>query len=109
MKIEFPIKVKVELDGIDEILQELQELQTYKLFETDEMLLVSRADVAEILARHVRAKTAELDTSRERLWIFLYKHKNGEKRYSCPVCNSLSDAPYKHCPFCGTPMAGVRA
>lgn len=59
MKLEFPIKVKMELDGIDEILQELQELQTYKLFETDEMLLVSRADVADILARHVRAKTAE--------------------------------------------------
>ena len=56
MKIELPIKIKVELDGIDEILQELQELQTYKLFETDEMLLVSRADVADILARHVRAK-----------------------------------------------------
>lgn len=56
MKIEFPIKIKVELDGIDEIIQELQELQTYKLFETDEMLLVSRADVAEILARHVRTK-----------------------------------------------------
>ena len=109
MKIEFPIKVKVELDGIDEILQELQELQTYKLFETDEMLLVSRSDVADILARHVKAKKAELDTSRERRWIFLYKHKNGGKRYSCPVCNSLSDAPYKHCPFCGTPMAGVRA
>lgn len=109
MKIEFPIKVKVELDGIDEILQELQELQTYKLFETDEMLLVSRADVADILTRHVKAKTAERDTSRERQWIFLFKHKNGENRYSCPVCNSLSDAPYKHCPFCGTPMAGVRA
>ena len=56
MKIELPIKINVELDGIDEILQELQELQTYKLFETDEMLLVSRADVADILARHVRAK-----------------------------------------------------
>lgn len=56
MKIEFPIKIKVELVGIDEILQELQELQTYKLFETDEMLLVSRADVADILARHVKAK-----------------------------------------------------
>ena len=56
MKIELHIKIKVELDGIDEIIQELQELQTYKLFETDEMLLVSRADVADILTRHVKTK-----------------------------------------------------
>lgn len=61
MKIELPIKIKVELDGIDEILQELQELQTYKLFETDEMLLVSRADVADILARHVKTKRVGME------------------------------------------------
>ena len=61
MKIELPIKIKVEIDGIDELIQELQELQTYKLFETNDMVLVNRADVADILARHVKAKREGLD------------------------------------------------
>ncbi len=57
MKLEIPIKV--ELKGIDELIEELKALQTYKLSEDDDMLLVSLDDVAEVFANHVVAKRRE--------------------------------------------------
>lgn len=50
------LKIHVELDEIETIIDEIKSLQTYKLSEKDEMLLVSREAVAEILAKHVKAQ-----------------------------------------------------
>lgn len=56
MKLPLTLTVHVELDEIETIIDEIKSLQTYRLSEKDEMLLVSRADVADILARHVKAQ-----------------------------------------------------
>ena len=51
MKLEIPIKV--DLDGIDKLIEELKALQTYKLSEDDEMILVNLDDVAEVFMNHI--------------------------------------------------------
>ena len=56
MKLPLTITVYVELDEIETIIDEIKSLQTYKLSEKDEMLLVSREAVTEILAKHVKAQ-----------------------------------------------------
>lgn len=54
MKLEIPITV--EFDDVWEMVDEIKALQTYKLSEDDDMLLVDREDVADILKKHVMAK-----------------------------------------------------
>ena len=51
MKLKIP--VEFDLNGIDGIIDEIKCLQTYKLFEGDDMVLVSLDDVAEILINHI--------------------------------------------------------
>lgn len=53
------IKIKVDVDIDDSVIDEIKALQTYKLSEDSDMLLVDRAEVAEILARHVKAERRE--------------------------------------------------
>lgn len=59
MNLEIPITV--EFDDVWKMVDEIKSLQTYKLSEDDDMLLVDREDVADILARHVKAKNKQLD------------------------------------------------
>lgn len=47
------ITINANFDDILEIVKEISELQTYKLFPDDDMLLVERDDVVEVLKRHV--------------------------------------------------------
>lgn len=54
MKLSIPIEV--DFDNMKSLLDDLGKLQTYKLFEGDEMVLVSLDDVAEVLMNHVKAK-----------------------------------------------------
>ena len=53
------ISVKIYFGEIEEIIKELRQLQTYKLFEGAEEVLVDINDVARVLAKHVKATTAE--------------------------------------------------
>lgn len=50
---EMSITINASFDDILEIVKEISELQTYKLFPDDDMLLVDRDDVVEALKRHV--------------------------------------------------------
>lgn len=46
-------KISAKFDNILEIINEIASLQTYTLFDDDDMLLVERNDVVEVLKRHV--------------------------------------------------------
>lgn len=61
MKLEIPIIVG--FDDLEGLLDDLKKLQTYKLFEGDEMVLVDLDDVADVLAKHIKAKEKRSDTS----------------------------------------------
>ena len=52
-KLELPIIVNCT--EIDELIDEIKHLQTYKLFEGDEQVLIDRDSVIEIFAKHIRA------------------------------------------------------
>ena len=54
MKIaKLSVTINARFDSVLDIAQEIGELQTYKLFPDDDMLLVERNDVLEVLKRHV--------------------------------------------------------
>lgn len=52
MKLEIP--AKVDFDDVQAMIDELKKLQTYKLFEGDDTVLVELDDVISILAKHIR-------------------------------------------------------
>lgn len=54
-KIEIPIRVY--MGEIEEIINELKHLQTYKLFEGDDEVLINRDGVIKIFANHLRTET----------------------------------------------------
>lgn len=58
MKLEIPIIVG--FDDMESLLDDLKKLQTYKLAEGDEMVLVDIEDVAKVLMDHVKAKQFDL-------------------------------------------------
>lgn len=37
-------------------------------------------------------------------WNYIFTHQNGEKRFSCSICNTICNAKYDYCPHCGNPM-----
>lgn len=51
---EFTVTVNAEFDNILDVASEIGELQTYKLSEDSDMLLVSLDDVAEVLRKHIK-------------------------------------------------------
>ena len=53
-KIEIPIRVY--MGEIEEIINELKYLQTYKLFEGDNEVLINCNDVIKIFANHLRTE-----------------------------------------------------
>lgn len=51
------ITVKCDFDDIQQIIDEVKELQTYKLFEDDDMILISRAELVKILLKYLRTES----------------------------------------------------
>ena len=51
------ITVKCDFDDIQQIVDEIKELQTYKLFEDDDMILINRAELVKILLKHLRTES----------------------------------------------------
>ena len=56
-KLEIP--VVVDIDAVAELIEELKDLQTYKLGVGDDIILVDRDEVVEIFKNHVKAKQRE--------------------------------------------------
>ena len=56
-----PLSVAVRIEGIEEIIDEIKALQTFKLFENDDMILVDRAEVAEILQKHIKTSREDAE------------------------------------------------
>ena len=52
MKLEIP--VKADFDNIQDMVDEIKKLQTYKLFEGDDMVLVNLDAVVAVMTNHVR-------------------------------------------------------
>ena len=53
MKLE--TSIKVDFDDIQDMIDEIKRLQTYKLFEGDDMVLLDLDAVVAIMANHVKA------------------------------------------------------
>ena len=51
------ITVKCDFDDIQQIIDEVKSLQTYKLFEDDDMILIDRAELVDILVKHLRTES----------------------------------------------------
>lgn len=51
------ITVKCDFDDIQQIIDEVKGLQTYKLFEDDDMILINRAELVDILVKHLRTES----------------------------------------------------
>ena len=66
MKLEIPIIVG--FDDMESLLDDLKKLQTYKLFEGDEMVLVDIKDVAKVLMDHVKAKKFDLSEKMDKAY-----------------------------------------
>lgn len=60
------IHVQICIDGLDEMLNEIMQLQTYKLGEGNEKTLVGCDDVINIFRKHLRTKVG---TSSDPQWI----------------------------------------
>ena len=82
-KLEIP--VHVYMGELEEIINELKHLQTYKLFEGDDMVLVDCDKVVEIFADHLRAdirsdSTVDPDLSSysDKLWHNAYERGRAE-------------------------------
>ena len=56
-KLELPIIVNCT--EIDELIDEIRHLQTYKLFEGDEQVLIDRDSVVAIIYRHAKVSSEE--------------------------------------------------
>lgn len=50
------IPVIVYIDDVERLIQEIKGLQTYKLHEGDDRLLIERDEVARLLVEHIEAK-----------------------------------------------------
>ena len=60
MKLPRRVKIKVELDDIEAIIDEIKALPEFTIGE-DDRILVDRAAVGEILSRHVNARWIGVD------------------------------------------------
>ena len=90
-KLEIP--VRVYMGELEEIINELKHLQTYKLFEGDDMVLVDCDKVVEIFADHLRAEirsdsTVEPDLSSysDKLWRNAYERGRAEAEAEIIYC-----------------------
>lgn len=112
-KLEIPVIVKCT--EIDELIDEIKHLQTYKLFEVDEQVLIDRDDTIEIFAKHIRASVQP--EQKVGKWIIKYDSSSGWYRVTCSECGEdvTSEirligfipnykALWDYCPYCGKKM-----
>ena len=99
-KLEIP--VIVDCTEIDKLIDEIKHLQTYKLFEGDEQVLITRDDTLEIFVKHIKASA--LPKRKVGKWIKI----SWAGIYECSECGQnvmTSDIDcYKWCHGCGAKM-----
>lgn len=77
-KIEIP--VQVYMDDLEEMIDELKQLQTYKLYEGAEQLLVSCDEVVKVFEKHLRTEVGKPEIIiRCKDCRHSFLHDNGEK------------------------------
>lgn len=98
------IPVNVNLEEVEKLISELKRLQTYKLAEGDEKILVDSDDVIKILFNHLKAERIPIQKIAK--WVAV---KNNGKviEYRCSECGRTVyndagydvsvDYPYCHC------------
>lgn len=95
MKLKIP--VEVDLNGIDSIVDEIKRLQTYKLFEGDDMVLVNLDDVAEILMNHIEAKRKSEPQEMNGRWILVTDALPRDDEDVIVTClDDSGDTPYSY-------------
>lgn len=67
--MELKIPIEIVFDDVNSVIDELGELQKYKLGEGDDMTLVDVDDVADVLTRHVMAREAKEPCGTKEGWI----------------------------------------
>ena len=67
--MELKIPIEIVFDDVNSVIDELGKLQTYKLFEGDDMILVDVDDVVDVLTRHVMAREAKEPCGTKEGWI----------------------------------------
>lgn len=98
------IPVKVDLEEVEKLISELKGLQTYKLAEGDEKILVDSDDVIKIFFNHLKAE--RISEQKAGKWIAI--KSNGKViEYRCSECgrtvyddagyDASVDYPYCHC------------
>lgn len=106
MTMELEIPIEIVFDDINSVIDELGKLQTYKLYEGDDMTLVDAHDVVGVLMRHVKAREAHGMRGR---WI---AHEGGKfvgfpyMHYECDQCRAFEPTETNFCPNCGADMRG---
>lgn len=108
-KLEIPIKV--DLDEIDKLIDELRHLQTYKLYEGADQKLVDLDEVVKIFAGHVKAEGEQSTIKPERKkgkWdtFFSDSYKVHEIGVECSCCGYRTQERTTYCPNCGAEMRG---
>lgn len=83
-------------------LDVVRNLQTYKLSEGDDMLLV---DMAETQTELMLLPSADVEPVRHGKWKPYLKEGLTVK---CSECGSRFDRPWNYCPHCGARMDGER-
>ena len=104
-KLEIPIIAYV--GEINELIDEIKHLQTYKLSEDDEQTLIDRDEVAKIFANHVRVEGWR-PGRKKGLWMF-EEYPDGYYHSHCSECEAqFPEEAYiqrwHYCPNCGAYM-----
>ena len=110
------ISVKIYFGEIEEIIKELGQLQTYKLFDGAEEVLVDINDVARVFEKHVKATSAEPERKTGK-WIIWAEDRTEWYHVTCSECveDVTATIPligvfpnykalWNYCPNCGAKM-----
>ena len=115
-KTALSVQVKADFDDMKDLLEDIGNLQTYKFFEGNDMVLVNIEDIKGILTKHVKAKEVQPERNKGE-WIKEdlsgYLTPGGNSIYHCSECGH-TEGPWPHprltnfCPSCGTDMRGEK-
>lgn len=108
-KTALSVQVKADFDDIKVLLEDIGNLQTYKLFEGDDMVLANIEDIKGILAKHVKVKEVQPERKKGK-WIYDTERvmNNGGiySQYHCSECGFQSVSRMNFCGYCGADMTG---
>ena len=88
-KIEIPVEIYT--DNLDEMIDDLKQLQTYKLHEGDEKILVDCDEVVKVFRKHLQTKVGKSEIIKCNECVF-YQLRNG-------YC-TMNHTTFLPCDFC---------